>query len=87
VAAHVLLLCKKGASKDCSVHPDGDSELHVVFAIPRNQFQDWGRRLAEHGVSSEHPRLAPGRADKASIFATLPATWRACNAWCGACTD
>jgi hypothetical protein len=66
---HVLLLCKKGASKDWSVPPDGDGELHVAFAIPRNQFQDWERRLAEHGVSIEH---RPGSgADKASIFATL----------------
>ena len=31
---HVLLLCKKGASKDWSVPHDGDGELHVAFAIP-----------------------------------------------------
>ena len=53
---HVLLLCKKGASKDWSVPHDGDGELHVAFAIPRDQFRDWERRLAEHGVSIEHRR-------------------------------
>jgi catechol 2,3-dioxygenase-like lactoylglutathione lyase family enzyme len=56
---HVLLLCKKGASKDWSVPHDGDGELHMAFAIPCDQYQNWERRLAEHGVSIEHRRAWP----------------------------
>ncbi len=55
----ILLLCKKGASKDWSVPHGGEGELHVAFAIPANEFQDWERRLAEHGVSIEHRRAWP----------------------------
>src|SRR6266571_823238 len=56
---HVLLLCKKGASKDWSVPHDGGDELHVAFAIPGDQYQNWERRLAERDVSIEHRRAWP----------------------------
>jgi catechol 2,3-dioxygenase-like lactoylglutathione lyase family enzyme len=55
----ILLLCKKGASRDWSVPHGGEGELHVAFAIPREQLQDWERRLAEHGVPVEHRRAWP----------------------------
>lgn len=55
----VLLLCKKGASRDWTVPHGGDGELHLAFAIPRDQFQDWEQRLAEHGISIEHRRVWP----------------------------
>ena len=55
----VLLLCKKGASTDWPVPHDGAGELHVAFAITREQFHDWERRLAEHGVDIEHRRVWP----------------------------
>jgi catechol 2,3-dioxygenase-like lactoylglutathione lyase family enzyme len=55
----VLLLCKKGASKDWTAPHDGEGELHVAFAIAREQFQDWERRLAEHGIRIEHRRKWP----------------------------
>jgi len=55
----ILLLCKKGASKHWPAPHDGEGELHVAFAIPREQFQDWERRLAEHKVCIEHRRDWP----------------------------
>ncbi len=55
----VLLLCKKGASKDWPAPHDGDGELHVAFAIAREELQDWEQRLAEHKVSIEHHRAWP----------------------------
>jgi catechol 2,3-dioxygenase-like lactoylglutathione lyase family enzyme len=55
----ILLLCKKGASRDGSVPHGGEGELHVAFAIPASQFQDWERRLAEHSVRIEHRRAWP----------------------------
>jgi catechol 2,3-dioxygenase-like lactoylglutathione lyase family enzyme len=55
----VLLLCKKGASQDWSVPHDSTGEIHVAFSIPRDQLQDWERRLAEHGVTIEHRRAWP----------------------------
>jgi len=64
---NVLLLCKKGASKDWPVPHDGDGELHVAFAIPGDQFQDWERRLAELGISIEHRRAWP-RGGKSVYF-------------------
>jgi catechol 2,3-dioxygenase-like lactoylglutathione lyase family enzyme len=56
---HILLLCKKGASRNWTVPHDGEGELHVAFAIPRDQFRDWEARLAEHDVPVEHRRTWP----------------------------
>jgi len=55
----VLLLCKRGASKNWPAPHDGEGELHVAFSIGSEQFQGWERRLAEHGVNIEHRRAWP----------------------------
>ena len=52
----VLLLCKRGASKNWTAPHDGDGELHVAFGIAPDQFHDWEKRLAQHGVAIEHRR-------------------------------
>jgi hypothetical protein len=61
VTATSCCCARRALQRIGSVPPDGDGELHVAFALPRNQFQDRERRLAEHGVSIEHRRLALGR--------------------------
>jgi catechol 2,3-dioxygenase-like lactoylglutathione lyase family enzyme len=63
----VLLLCKKGASRNWTAPHDGEGELHVAFAIARDDFQDWERRLGEHGVKIEHRRDWP-RGGKSLYF-------------------
>jgi catechol 2,3-dioxygenase-like lactoylglutathione lyase family enzyme len=55
----VLLLCKKGASKDWTAPHDGEGELHVAFAIAHDQLKDWERQLANHGVTIELRRSWP----------------------------
>lgn len=50
----ILLLCKKGASKDWKVPHDGNGQLHVAFAIDRDQLQSWEARLAECDIAIEH---------------------------------
>jgi catechol 2,3-dioxygenase-like lactoylglutathione lyase family enzyme len=55
----VLLLCKKGASKDWSIPHDGSGELHVAFAVAANELSDWEQRLIEHGVKIELRRTWP----------------------------
>ena len=56
----VLLLFKKGASVRATVTPlgtipptDGDGSLHVAFAIPKPQFDDWRIHLKKSGVDVE----------------------------------
>lgn len=63
----VLLLFKKGASVQASVTPygtippsDGDGSLHVAFAIPDPQFDDWRIHLEESGVDVESVVAWPG---------------------------
>lgn len=55
----VLLLCKKGASKDWTAPHDGEGELHVAFAIAHDQLKDWERQLANLGVTIELRRSWP----------------------------
>ncbi|HKF04769.1 MAG TPA: VOC family protein [Candidatus Sulfotelmatobacter sp.] len=60
VGSHqVLLLCKKGASKDWKVPHDGNGQLHLAFAIDRGQLEGWESRLAEHGIPIEHRKAWP----------------------------
>ena len=60
VGSHqVLLLCKKGASKDWKVPHDGNGQVHVAFAIDRDQLQSWESRLAECGIPIEHRKTWP----------------------------
>jgi len=55
----ILLLCKKGAAKDWKVPHDGDGQLHVAFAINRDQLERWESRLAECEIAIEHRRTWP----------------------------
>lgn len=79
----VLLLCKRGASKDYIAPHDGDGELHVAFAISRDQFEAWERRLAEHQVNIELRRNWPrgGRSlyfrdpDRHLVELATPGVW------------
>jgi len=56
----VLLLFKKGGSVKATVTPfgtipptDGDGQLHVAFAIPKEQFDEWRVYLQEKSVEVE----------------------------------
>lgn len=49
----VLLLFKKGASRNISSPHDGDGELHLAFAIPASALAAWKSRLAEKGIAIE----------------------------------
>lgn len=49
----VLLLFKKGASRDISSPHDGDGELHIAFAIPESALAGWESRLAEKNIVIE----------------------------------
>lgn len=49
----VLLLFKKGASRNISSPHDGDGELHLAFAIPASALAAWESRLAEKGIAIE----------------------------------
>jgi catechol 2,3-dioxygenase-like lactoylglutathione lyase family enzyme len=49
----VLLLFKKGASRDITSPHDGDGELHVAFAIPAADLTPWESWLQERGITVE----------------------------------
>jgi catechol 2,3-dioxygenase-like lactoylglutathione lyase family enzyme len=49
----VLLLFKKGASREIQSPHDGDGELHVAFAIPAAELASWEAWLAENGITVE----------------------------------
>ena len=49
----VLLLFKKGASRNISSPHDGDGELHLAFAIPAAALAGWESRLAEMSIPIE----------------------------------
>ena len=56
----VLLLFKKGASVQATVTSfgtipptDGDGSLHIAFAIPGSEFDEWRDHLGESGVEVE----------------------------------
>ena len=51
----LLLLFKKGASKDRTVTPphDGSGELHIAFSIAASALEPWERRLLANGVTIE----------------------------------
>jgi catechol 2,3-dioxygenase-like lactoylglutathione lyase family enzyme len=52
----VLLLFKKGASRDMQTPHDGDGELHLAFAIPAAELASWEAWLAENGIAVEEKR-------------------------------
>jgi catechol 2,3-dioxygenase-like lactoylglutathione lyase family enzyme len=50
----LLLLCKKGASANLAAAAhDGDGRLHLAFAIPAGELNEWERWLGQHGVDIE----------------------------------
>lgn len=55
----VLLLFKKGASRDIQSPHDGDGELHVAFGIAAGELARWGEWLAENAIEVEEKRAWP----------------------------
>jgi catechol 2,3-dioxygenase-like lactoylglutathione lyase family enzyme len=55
-ARQVLLLFKKGASRNIVSPHDGDGELHLAFAIPAAELAAWESWLAKQGIAVEEKR-------------------------------
>lgn len=52
----VLLLFKKGASREMQSPHDGDGELHVAFAISCDELASWQSWLQTRGIKVEEQR-------------------------------
>ena len=52
----VLLLFKKGGSRNPSTPHDGDGELHIAFAISATELPIWEGWLEENGIAVEEKR-------------------------------
>ena len=52
----VLLLFKKGASREITSPHDGDGELHLAFAIPSTELSSWESWLKQSGIPVEEKR-------------------------------
>ena len=52
----VLLLFKKGGSRDIPTAHDGDGELHIAFAISASELANWEAWLEENGIAVEEKR-------------------------------
>lgn len=52
----VLLLFKKGASRDITSPHDGTGELHLAFAIASAELANWESWLDEKGIAVEEKR-------------------------------
>ena len=52
----VLLLFKKGASREITSPHDGDGELHLAFAISADELANWESWLAQKGIAVEEKR-------------------------------
>ncbi|MFZ0579854.1 MAG: VOC family protein [Candidatus Acidiferrales bacterium] len=52
----VLLLFKKGASRDIQSPHDGDGELHLAFAIAADELAAWESWLQTRGIAVEEKR-------------------------------
>jgi catechol 2,3-dioxygenase-like lactoylglutathione lyase family enzyme len=55
-ARQVLLLFKKGASREIHSPHDGDGELHLAFAIPSGELANWESWLETRGIALEEKR-------------------------------
>lgn len=55
-AYQVLLLFKKGASREITSPHDGDGELHLAFAISAAELANWEAWLGEKGIAVEEKR-------------------------------
>ncbi len=49
----VLLLFTRGGSRTTATPHDGDGELHLAFAIPAAELENWAAWLAENGIAVE----------------------------------
>jgi catechol 2,3-dioxygenase-like lactoylglutathione lyase family enzyme len=52
----VLLLFKKGASREITSPHDGEGELHLAFAISAAELANWESWLAQKGIAVEEKR-------------------------------
>ena len=52
----VLLLFKKGVSREILSPHDGDGELHIAFAIPAAELATWESWLSKQGIAVEEKR-------------------------------
>ena len=52
----VLLLFKKRGSLEIQSPHDGDGRLHIAFAIPAAELDDWEQWLEQHGIAIEERR-------------------------------
>jgi catechol 2,3-dioxygenase-like lactoylglutathione lyase family enzyme len=52
----VLLLFKKGGSRNTQTPHDGDGELHLAFAVSAAELATWEAWLAENGIAVEEKR-------------------------------
>ena len=52
----VLLLFKKGGSRETETPHDGDGELHLAFAISAAELAAWETWLATNGITVEEKR-------------------------------
>jgi catechol 2,3-dioxygenase-like lactoylglutathione lyase family enzyme len=52
----VLLLFKKGGSREIQSPHDGDGELHIAFAVAPSELARWEGWLVEHGIAVEEKR-------------------------------
>lgn len=52
----VLLLFKKGASREITAPHDGDGELHLAFAISSAELANWESWLNQKGIPVEEKR-------------------------------
>ena len=79
----VLLLFKKGASREIQSPHDGDGELHVAFANPAAELANWELWLEKRGVAvEEKPAWDSGGwslyfrdPDRHLIELATPGTW------------
>jgi catechol 2,3-dioxygenase-like lactoylglutathione lyase family enzyme len=53
---HVLLLFKKGGSRDMQTPHDGDGELHLAFAVASSELARWEAWLQTNGIAIEEKK-------------------------------
>jgi catechol 2,3-dioxygenase-like lactoylglutathione lyase family enzyme len=80
---HVLLLFKKGGSRDIQSPHDGEGELHVAFAIEARELPNWESWLEQKGITIEEKRTWPAGGqsiyfrdpDRHLLELVTPGTW------------
>jgi len=78
----VLLLFKKGASRAMQSPHDGDGELHVAFAIPIIELENWELWLQTKGIEVEEKReslsddFCPGTLRRIYLRSSQSGCWK-----------